>query len=159
MTITESRPEAPAPVAPAVTRPAPASGFAAWLITGDHKRIGRAYVCLSLLFAVGLLVLGGLLGIEKVDPDSTQILDRDSVFQMISLYRWGFVLGVAAPLTLGLGIAIVPLQVGARSVAFPRAAALSLWAWFFGAIVMVGAYADNGGPGGGNSDAVDLFLA
>ena len=59
---------------------------------------------------------------------------------------------VVAPFFIGLATAIVPLQVGARTIAFPRAAALAFWAWLVGTGVMVGAYIANGGPGGGNVD-------
>lgn len=159
MTMTETRPEEAAPAAvPVAARPEP-SGLAGWLTTGDHRRVGRLYVGFSLVFAVALLAVGALLGFEKIDSGDTQLLDADAVGQLFSLYRWGLALGVAAPLLLGLAIAIVPTQVGARSVAFPRAAALSFWAWVLGIGVMVGAFADNGGPGGGNSQAVDLFIA
>ena len=53
----------------------------------------------------------------------------------------------------------MPLQVGARSLAFPRLAAAGFWAWLGGFVIMIVALADNGGPGGGNAQMVDLFLA
>ena len=111
------------------------------------------------MFALGVLVIGGLLTLEKVDDSGAAILKVDSVAQIDSLYRFGGLFLVAAPLLLGVAIAIVPLQVGARSIAFPRAAALSFWAWLVGGGTMVGAYAANGGPAGGKGDMVDLFLA
>jgi heme/copper-type cytochrome/quinol oxidase subunit 1 len=54
---------------------------------------------------------------------------------------------------------VVPLQVGARAIAFPRAAAASFWTFVVGAALFITAYAINGGPGGGRSDAVDLWFA
>ena len=57
-----------------------------------------------------------------------------------------------------MAVAIVPLQVGARSLAFPRLAAAGFWAWLGGIVLIVISLADNGGPGGGNADMVDLFL-
>jgi heme/copper-type cytochrome/quinol oxidase subunit 1 len=63
------------------------------------------------------------------------------------------------PLLLGLAIAIVPLQVGARSLAFPRAAALSFWVWLVGVGLMLASYATDGGPTGDSAEAVELFLA
>jgi heme/copper-type cytochrome/quinol oxidase subunit 1 len=157
MTMTETRPEEVADSAAPAASPA-VSGLAGWLTTADHKRIGRLYVGFSLLFAIGLLGVGAVLAFEKVDAGSTQLVQLDSVFQTFSLYRWGFALGVVAPLVLGVCIAVVPLQLGVRSVAFPRAAALSFWGWLLGMGLLVGAFADNGGPAGGNSEAVDLFL-
>ena len=78
--------------------------------------------------------------------------------QLLSLYRYGLVFIGVLPLLLGLAIAIVPLQVGAYRIAFGRAAALSFWGWLIGSGLMIAAYAANGGPGGGNSEAVDLYL-
>ncbi len=62
----------------------------------------------------------------------------------------------ALPLFLGLAVYLVPLQVGASTIAFPRAAALAFWTWLLGAILLVVAYVSNGGVGGGRANAVDL---
>ncbi len=63
------------------------------------------------------------------------------------------------PLLLGVAVASVPLQVGARSLAFPRLAAAGFWTWLGGLVVVIVSLATNGGPGGGNAQMVDLFLA
>src|SRR6478736_2527618 len=167
MTMQDTRPEAPstpsASAEHAAAPPSPAQRpgqnvLAEWLTTGDHRRIGRLYVALALVFTVALLVVAALLAFERVDDGSFDILHADAVAQLYSLYFLGAVFCVVAPLFIGLATAIVPLQVGARTIAFPRAAALAFWAWLVGTGVMVGAYIANGGPGGGNSIAVDLFL-
>jgi cytochrome c oxidase subunit I len=167
MTMQDTRPEAPTtPSASdehAAAPPSPAQRpgqnvLAEWLTTGDHRRIGRLYVALALVFTVALLVVAALLAFERVDDGSFDILHADAVAQLYSLYFLGAVFCVVAPLFIGLATAIVPLQVGARTIAFPRAAALAFWAWLVGTGVMVGAYLANGGPGGGNSIAVDLFI-
>jgi heme/copper-type cytochrome/quinol oxidase subunit 1 len=167
MTMQDTRPEAP-PTSSASDEHAavPLSRaqrpgqnvLAEWLTTGDHRRIGRLYVALALVFTVALLVVAALLAFERVDDGSFDILHADAVAQLYSLYFLGAVFCVVAPFFIGLGTAIVPLQIGARTIAFPRAAALAFWAWLVGTGVMVGAYLANGGPGGGNSIAVDLFL-
>ena len=64
----------------------------------------------------------------------------------------------AVPLFLGIAICVVPLQVGARTLAFPRAAAASFWGWLVASGVMIASYTMNGGPGGGDAKGVDLFL-
>ena len=86
------------------------------------------------------------------------LLHADAIGQLFSLYRFAFAFMVVAPLLLGVAIAVVPLQVGAPGIAFPRAAAMSFWTWLVGSGLMIGAYAGNGGPGGGRSDGVSLFL-
>ena len=160
MTITENRPEVEAAEAtPPARRPVAApSGLAGWVMTADHKRIGRMYISVSLVGVAAALVVGALLAVERVDSAGTQIVELDAVVQLLSLYRYGLVFVGVLPLLLGLAIAIVPLQVGAYRIAFGRAAALSFWGWLIGSGLMIAAYAANGGPGGGNSEAVDLYL-
>ena len=65
---------------------------------------------------------------------------------------------VVIPLLLGLATYVVPLQVGANTVAFPRAAAAALWAWLLSGGVFIVANAIDGGIGGGREKAVDLGL-
>ena len=161
MTIVETRPEAPASepvVAPAAERAEP-HPIVDWITTGDHKKIGRLFVAWALLFAVADLVIGALLAFERVDDNGTQILKADTISQLYSFYSVTLIFCVVVPLLFGLATAVVPLQLGARGIAFPRAAALSFWVWLVGSAVMVGSYLANGGPGGGRSVAVDLFLA
>src|SRR5690606_15913908 len=84
--------------------------------------------------------------------------DDGAIAQFVSLHTLGLAFLGATPLLLGLAIAVVPLQVGARSIAFPRAAAASFWLWLVGSLVFIGAIAADGGPGGGDPDSVELFL-
>jgi heme/copper-type cytochrome/quinol oxidase subunit 1 len=161
MTILETRPDAPPSepsVAPAEARAEP-HPVVDWVTTGDHKKIGRLFVAWALLFAVADLVIGALLAFERVDDGGIQVVKADAVNQLYSYYGVTLTFCVVVPLLFGLATAIVPLQVGARSIAFPRAAALSFWTWLVASWVMVGSYLANGGPGGGRSVAVDLFLA
>ena len=143
---------------PTVRPYAAPTGLAAWLTTTDHKRIGRMYAGFALLFALGALVIGALLAADRID-DSAAFLRLHSVGQFLALYRFVLAFGVVVPLLLGIGIAIVPLQIGAQGIAFPRAAALSFWGWLMGTGLMIGAIASDGGPGGVHPRAVDLFLA
>lgn len=143
---------------PAVRPYVAPTGLAAWLTTGDHKRIGRLYIGFALLLGLATAVVGGLLSLERLDSGKV-VLPDNALGQMLSLYRVGFAFLVVVPLLVGVAIAVVPLQVGAQGIAFPRAAALSFWTWLIGAGLLIGAYAANGGPGGGESEAVALFLS
>jgi heme/copper-type cytochrome/quinol oxidase subunit 1 len=129
-----------------------------WLTSSDHKKIGRLFIGCSLLFALATGVIGALLNVERMSPSSMSILHGDAVLQIFSAYEFGLVLGVLAPLFAGIAIAVVPMQVGSRAVAFPRLAQFSFWAWFFGTALVVVSLVSNGGPGGGNTDMVDLYL-
>ncbi|MGB3734921.1 MAG: cbb3-type cytochrome c oxidase subunit I [Ilumatobacter sp.] len=129
-----------------------------WLTSSDHKKIGRMFMGAGLLGLLATVVVNMIVGIERVDGESIAF-DADSWQQLLSSQRVGLVFGVALPLTAGLSIAVMPLQLGARSLAFPRLAAASMYAWLGGFILSIIAMVDNGGFGGGNSDMVDLFLA
>jgi len=92
------------------------------LTTSDHKVIGQLYVGSSMLGALVVGVLGVLLGAERIDGDGT-LLDSNAITQLFAGYRVGLVFALAVPLFLGIALYIVPLQLGARALAFPRAAA------------------------------------
>lgn len=130
----------------------------AWATTSDHKRIGRLFTGFGLTFLLGVGAIASLLGFERIDT-AKSFLPVDSLDQLFSLYRVGLVFMVIVPVMLGLAISIVPLQIGAKSMAFPRAAALGLWTWLGGCGLLIGAYSRNGGPNGGDATGVDLFLA
>ena len=144
-----------APSAPAAAGSGIA-GVAEWISTTDHKRIGRMYLGTSALTFLGSAVVAVLLGVERISP-TREWLPIGSLTQLFSIERFGFTYLVLLPLMVGLAIAIVPLQVGARSLAFPRLAAAGYWAWLIGAGLAVFSLVNNGGPGGGNRRFVDLF--
>jgi heme/copper-type cytochrome/quinol oxidase subunit 1 len=129
-----------------------------WITSSDHKKIGRLFIGASLLSAVLVAILGLLFGLERMSPAHMQIFDGDATLQLFSLYQFALVFGVLAPLFVGIAIAVVPTQIGARAVAFPRVAQFGFWAWLFGALMVDISIIGNGGPGGGATDLVDLYL-
>jgi heme/copper-type cytochrome/quinol oxidase subunit 1 len=133
-------------------------GAAAWVTTTDHKRVGRMYVGAGLLALLGASVLGVLLGLERADDGGT-LVDADALLQLFQAYRVGLVFAALIPIGLGLSIAIAPLQLGARSIAFPRLALTGFYSWLGGLALTMAALGRNGGIGGGDDQGVDLFLA
>jgi heme/copper-type cytochrome/quinol oxidase subunit 1 len=103
-------------------------------------------------------VTGVILGAARVGGNG-DLIDDGALPQLFAGYRVGLVYGVMVPLLLGVALAVVPLQVGARSLALPRLAAAGLWAWVGGIVLIIISLANNGGPGGGEPEMVDLFLA
>ncbi|HEU4840343.1 MAG TPA: cbb3-type cytochrome c oxidase subunit I, partial [Ilumatobacteraceae bacterium] len=128
---------------------------ASWVTSADSKVIGRNMIGASILALASTTVVGALLGAERVDG-ADSLFDADALPQLFVAFRIGLVYGALIPLLLGIAVAMVPLQVGARSLAFPRLAAAGFWAWLAGFVVVMVALADNGGPGGGNAQMVDL---
>ncbi|HUF99612.1 MAG TPA: cbb3-type cytochrome c oxidase subunit I, partial [Ilumatobacter sp.] len=130
---------------------------ASWVTTTDHKKIGRLYTGFGLLALLAASVLGALLGVEKAD--SSALLDGGALLQLMQGYRVALVFGALVPLTLGLSVAVAPLQLGARSIAFPRVALTGFYAWLGGLGLTFAALLSNGGIGGADAQAVDMFLA
>lgn len=131
-------------------------GVAAWVTTTDHKRIGRLYASAGLVALLVTAVLGLMLGIERAGDGA--VLEPNALLQIFQAYRVGLVFAVVIPLGLGLAIAAVPLQLGARSIAFPRLALTGFYAWLGGLSLTMAALGRNGGIGGGDRQAVELFL-
>lgn len=158
MAVTETPPETvAAAAAPAPTLAAP-TGLAGVLGTGDHKVIGRLYIVAAVLCGLVVVALGQALAVERIG-DGRQVFTGETVFQFFTLWRVAMVFLMAFPLVIGTAMVVVPLQVGARSIAFPRAAAASFWGWLMGAALLFVSYAMNGGPGGGDSTGVSLWIA
>ena len=129
-----------------------------WLTSSDHKKIGRILVGAGLLGLLATIVANLLIAIERVDGGAAA-LDSDSWAQLLGSQRVGLVFGTALPLAAGLAVAIVPLQLGARAIAFPRLVAAGTYMWLGGLILSFVSLLNNGGFGGGDGDMVDLFLA
>jgi heme/copper-type cytochrome/quinol oxidase subunit 1 len=133
-------------------------GVGAWATTTDHKRIGRLFIGCALLIAIAAAALGAVIAVERISATGYSLLDQDSVTQIFSLYRVGLSFGVMLPLLLGVAIAVVPLQVGAKTIALARLAMFGFWMWLAGVGLAIGSTIANGGPGGGSEKMVDLFL-
>jgi heme/copper-type cytochrome/quinol oxidase subunit 1 len=129
------------------TDPSMGSAFTAFT-SNDHKAIGRMWVGVSLLFLLAIAALAVLAGLERTDPGGIDIFGNlATYFQAWTLVRTGGVFMVAIPLLIGIGTAIVPLQVGARSIAFPRLAAASFWTWLVAAGIHLASFLADGGLG------------
>jgi cytochrome c oxidase subunit 1 len=157
MSLTDTRPEAEAeaPADPGA-RPEP-RGLAGWLTTDDHKRVGRLWLATGVVLGVAGSAIGAILNVERVDS-GLSLLDGETFGQVYGFHGEVAVFGFLVPVVLGLATYVVPLQVGAPEIAFPRNAALAYWTFLVSAGVLVGAYVANGGAGGGSRVGTDLYL-
>lgn len=156
MALTETRPDAHA--APAGS--AAQAGVVEGLIgTGDHKTIGRLFIGAGALGVIVGLVLGVVSTFYANNFDDLGVDAIDHLPQVWSMSRDLVLFGGLVPMLVGLGIYLVPLQVGAPSLAFSRGAAGALWTWMLGTGLLVLAYIFNGGPGGGRRDFIVLWAA
>lgn len=155
MALTDTAPETDAPAAEAaVAGPDPSA-----LGSGDHKTVGRMFVGGGLLFLVVGLVLALVANVERIDLAGYSVVDDgDMMAQLWDLSRLMIMFGGVVPILLGLGIAVVPLQVGATTLAFPRGAAAAFWTWMVATSIALLSVVLNGGPGGGQTDFVVLWV-
>ncbi len=159
MTTIESSPEAVAVAESdaAVDTAGALDGLASVFTSTDHKVTGRLYLAGGLLGLVATVVINLLIAIERLDGADTA-LDVDVLPQLVDAQHVGLVFATLLPLVMAACVYAVPLQLGARSIAFPRLASSGFWMWFGGLVLTSVALINNGGTLGGDADAVDLFI-
>ncbi len=114
-----------------------------WLTTTDHKDVGLMYFFATLLFGFIGLVLSLLIRIQLYQPNNgTAWLDwapgdDPGAFynSIVTMHGAVMVLFFVSPLSFGFANYVVPLQIGAKDMAFPRLNALSFWTFLFGGLV------------------------
>ncbi len=155
MAMTEERPEIlelesgeTTPTTGVFARPTNASGWRAWFFTVDHKKIGIMYgaVAMFWFFWAGIEAL--LIRLQLFTPDGT-VLTAEQYNQLFTMHGTTMVFLVIMPLAAAFANYMVPLQIGARDVAFPRLNALGLWLFIFGGIFLNLSWFLGGGPDGG----------
>src|SRR6266540_694284 len=101
------------------TRPKADTGWRSWLTTVDHKRIGIMYGAAGLFF----FLVGGiealLIRVQLARPDGT-LLSAEVYNQVFTIHGVTMIFLVAMPIGAAFANFFIPLQIGARDVAFPR---------------------------------------
>jgi cytochrome c oxidase subunit I len=125
-----------------------------WLTTVDHKRIGVLYIVSSFAFFVGAGVMALLMRLQLSHPNA-DIVTQNSYNALVTMHGTSMVFLFVVPILAGFGNYIVPLQIGARDMAFPRLNAASFWLFLLGGIVLLSSFAAKGGaaPNGWTSYA------
>ncbi len=118
------------------------TGLWSWITTVDHKRIGILYGVTALFW----LVIGGLeallIRVQLLKPEN-DFLSADFYNQIFTMHGTTMIFLVGMPIAVAFFNYLIPLQIGARDVAFPRLNALSYWIYFFGGIfINVGFFLD-----------------
>jgi cytochrome c oxidase subunit 1 len=143
----------PAFVAPAhaygvLRRPVTTAGWRSWLFTVDHKRIGIMYGTAAMAF----FVIGGIEALfiraQLAGPDGT-VLSADLYNQMFTMHATSMVFLFAMPMAAAFGNYFIPLQIGARDVAFPRINAFGFWCFLVGALFVNASWFLGGAADGG----------
>ncbi len=129
-------------------RPVESTGWKSWFFTIDHKKLGIMYAAAALFF----FVLGGiealLIRLQLAGNNGT-ILSAERYNQMFTMHATTMIFLFVMPMAAGLANYFVPLQVGARDVAFPRINAFGFWSFLFGGIFLNTSWFLGGGADGG----------
>ncbi len=129
-----------------------------WLTTVDHKKIGIMYLVAGAFF----FALGGLeamlIRIQLMFPESN-FVSAQAFNELITMHGTTMIFLAAMPLLFGLMNFIVPLQIGARDVAFPFLNSLGFWLFLSGGILLNLSWFFGGAPDAGWTAYVPLSSA
>ncbi|WP_435827163.1 aa3-type cytochrome oxidase subunit I [Nonomuraea dietziae] len=127
--------------APPVTAPPTRKGLAIakWMSSTDHKIIGHLYLITSFIF----FLIGGVMALimraELAQP-GLQLTTNEQFNQLFTMHGTIMLLMFATPLFAGFANELMPLQIGAPDVAFPRLNMVSYWLYLFGSIIAVSGF-------------------
>src|SRR3954464_2007273 len=135
---------------PIISRPSPVhvarkgSRLSDLLRTTDHKTIGLMYLTASFTF----FIIGGLMAMllrAELARPGMQFLSPEQYNQLFTMHGTIMLLFFATPLFFAFGNLIMPLQIGAPDVSFPRLNAFSYWLFLFGSSMAVAGFLTPGG--------------
>ena len=129
-------------------RPVTTTGWRSWLFTVDHKKIGIMYGGAAMIF----FLIGGiealLIRTQLAAPDNT-VLSASIYNQLFTMHATTMIFLFVMPVTAGFANYMVPLQIGARDVAFPRLNAFGFWCFLAGGIFLNTSWLLGGAADGG----------
>jgi cytochrome c oxidase subunit 1 len=130
------------------TRPQATTGWKSWLTTVDHKRIGIMYGGAAMFF----FAIGGfealMIRLQLATPEG-KLYSADLYNQLFTMHGVTMIFLVVIPLGAAFMNYLMPLQVGARDVAFPRLNAFSFWCFLAGGLLLNTSWFLGGGADGG----------
>jgi cytochrome c oxidase subunit 1 len=116
-------------------RPTATSGLKGWLFTVDHKKIGILYGAAALFFFIVAGIEALILRTQLATPNGT-LVSADLYNQLFTMHGTTMVFLVIMPMAAAFGNFLIPLQIGARDVAFPRLNAFGVWCFLAAAIFL-----------------------
>ena len=123
-------------------------GLPGWLTTVDHKRIGKRYFVTAFAF----LLIGGLEALflrSQLAVPNSGLLSPGRYNELMTMHGTTMLLLFNTPMFAAFGNYLVPLQIGARDMAFPRLNALSYWIFLFSGLFIYASFVVGAMPDGG----------
>ncbi|WIM98327.1 cytochrome c oxidase subunit I [Actinoplanes oblitus] len=127
-----------------VRRPVRGSWLARTIRTTDAKQIGIMYM----VTAFGFFIVGGFMALlmrAELARPGMQIVSPEQYNQLFTMHGTIMLLLFATPILFAFANFVVPIQIGAPDVAFPRLNAFAYWLYLFGGTIAVGGFALPGG--------------
>jgi cytochrome c oxidase subunit 1 len=127
-----------------VYEPVKGSAIARVLRTTDHKMIGTLYMVTAFVF----FLIGGAMALvmraELAQPEMA-FLSPEQYNQLFTMHGTIMLLLFATPMLFAFANWVLPIQIGAPDVAFPRLNAISYWLFAFGGLIVLGGFITPGG--------------
>ena len=111
-----------------------------WVTSTDHKTIGYLYLITSFLYFLLAGVMALVIRAQLFEPDGGIVGTKDQYNQLFTMHGTIMLLMFATPLFAGFANVIMPLQIGAPDVAFPRLNAFAYWLYSFGSLIAVAGF-------------------
>ena len=131
-----------------IARPLHPTGIWSWITTIDHKKIGILYGVTSFLMFLTGGIEALILRIQLVGPNAG-IVSPETYNQLFTMHATTMIFLGVMPMSAAFFNYVIPLQIGARDVAFPRLNAFSYWTFLSGAIVLKLSWFLGGAPNAG----------
>jgi len=129
-------------------RPVSSTGWKSWLFTVDHKKLGIMYGVVAMFFFLVGGVEALLIRLQLAAPDNT-VLSAGLYNEMFTMHATTMVFLFVMPMAAAFANYFLPLQIGARDVAFPRINAFGFWLFLFGGIFLNTSWFLGGAADGG----------
>jgi cytochrome c oxidase subunit 1 len=124
------------------------SGVWSWITTVDHKRIGALYLYTALFFFLFGGIEAGIIRWQLALPNQ-HVVSAEMYNQLFTMHGTTMIFLAVMPLSAAFFNFLIPLQIGARDVAFPRLNAFSYWVYVLGGLFMTIPIFFNAAPNGG----------
>lgn len=124
------------------------AGFVGWFSAVNHKTIARRFIVTTFVF----FLLAGLLALvmrTQLARPGNRLVGPDLYDEIFTLHGTTMMFLFAVPVMQAVASYLIPLMIGARSVAFPRMNAYAYWVFLFGGLTLYVAFALGAAPRAG----------
>jgi len=132
--------------APALPTAPRLSGWLGAATSTDHKRIGLNMILASLAFFLVGGVMALMMRTQLATPD-TRFVSDETYDALFTMHGSTMIYLFVTPMAIAIGVYLVPLQIGAATIAAPRVALAGSWTWLSGGLIMQSGWLTEEGPG------------